>query len=131
MKSLTDHREKNNRRARIYALREELFELEAEEHAELVAEKVKRVTSAPAPAEPPRRLKKSELAQHLGVSTVQVDRLDREGQPFIRIGDAKRYDLAEVLAWHASRTSSKPAPAPAPEPEPAEGVVRCLTRRAR
>ena len=42
-------------------------------------------------------LDKRELARALSVSPATVDRLDAAGQPFIRVGDAKRYDLAAVL----------------------------------
>ena len=48
-------------------------------------------------------LDKSGIADALGCSTAKIDRLDKLGQPFVRVGDSKRYRLDEVLAWHASR----------------------------
>jgi hypothetical protein len=75
-------------------------------------------------------LDKRELARQLGVSLATIDRLDREGQPYLRVGDAKRYDLAAVHAWHRERSAPSEPAAPAtlpPAPEPSG--VRLLSRR--
>jgi hypothetical protein len=69
-----------------------------------------------------------EIARLLGVSVATIDRLDHEGQPHVRIGDAKKYDHAEVLDWHRSRpVEEKPASAPAELPPAASGVRRVST----
>ena len=76
-------------------------------------------------------LDKRELARQLGVSVATIDRLDREGQPFLRVGDAKRYDLAAVHAWHRERSvpAAQAAPPHAPASLPEPSGVRLLSRR--
>jgi hypothetical protein len=39
----------------------------------------------------------------LGCSTRQIDRLVNEGAPFLLVGDAKRFERAELLEWLRSR----------------------------
>jgi hypothetical protein len=66
-----------------------------------------------------------EIARLLDVSVATVDRLDREGQPHVRVGDTKKYDRGEVLAWHRARPAEeKPATAPAELPPAATSGVR-------
>jgi hypothetical protein len=89
----------------------------------------------PAPAVEPL-VDRRELARLLSVSIATVDRLDREGQPHVRVGDSKRYHVAEVLRWHRERTPAE-APAvasPAQVATPAatsRGGVRVLSRPRR
>ena len=69
----------------------------------------------------PLLLDKKQIACALHVSATTIDRRDREGQPHVRVGHSKRYDLAAVLAWHAERSAPigstrRPARPPAPEP---------------
>jgi hypothetical protein len=86
--------------------------------------------SATAPPAPAPLVSRHELARALSVSLATVDRLDREGQPYVRIGDAKRYDVAAVMAWHRERTASETkqvpqlVPAPTTEPAAQSGVRR-------
>jgi hypothetical protein len=52
----------------------------------------------------PALLTSDELAGELRVSTAQIRALTRdEGMPCIRVGDCRRYVLADVLAWLAVR----------------------------
>ncbi len=51
----------------------------------------------------PALLDRAGLAQALGVSTRSLDTLRHEGLPELRVGDAPRFDLPEVLAWLRSR----------------------------
>lgn len=47
------------------------------------------------------------LGQTLGCSLATVDRMRREaGFPELRVGDAARFELAEVLAWLRNRQPS-------------------------
>ena len=71
---------------------------------------------------------KREIARRLGVSVASVDRLDREGQPFVRVGDVKRYNMTEVLAWHRARTAGQPAKANAGVEPANDSGARRLTR---
>ena len=74
---------------------------------------------------PPPLVDKRELARTISVSVATVDRLDREGQPYVRIGDAKRYDVAAVLAWHRERPAQLVAlPAATAAPIRLSGVRR-------
>jgi hypothetical protein len=100
------------------------------------------VDTAPEPAPPapsPQPLvDKRELARVLGVSVATIDRLDREGQPHVRVGDVKRYCVADVVAWHRERTpppSEAPAAprasASAPQLTAGDGGVKLLSRPPR
>ena len=56
-------------------------------------------------------LKKIELALELGISTKQIERLMREGLPFIPFGKRiKRYRKESVENWLLSRESCLSAP---------------------
>jgi hypothetical protein len=60
----------------------------------------------PPPAAPERRpalLDRKAIATELGVSVATVDRLCRDGMPFVRLGDSKRFELARVLEWARNR----------------------------
>ena len=70
-------------------------------------------------------LDKRTLAHQLNVSLATIDRLDRDGQPFIRVGDAKRYELTAVLDWHRARTAKDAPPSlPASQPDVDECEIR-------
>lgn len=91
----------------------------ADHFAALIAARLP--VAAPSPAPEPL-VTRHELARLLAVSIATVDRLDREGQPYVRIGDAKRYDVGAVFAWHRERTAAEPrttAPTPRLPPAPA------------
>jgi hypothetical protein len=51
----------------------------------------------------PALLDRNGLAQALGCSPSQVDRLRRGGLPFIRLGDVPRFELARCLEWLRQR----------------------------
>ena len=71
-----------------------------------------------APTSTPALLSKQEMATHLGVSTVTLDRLTREGRiPYTRVGDCRRYDRDQVRA-----ALDAAAQAPATTTEPARVV---------
>jgi hypothetical protein len=117
------HRLPDPQRARIHAAVDALLDalLEPAEPA-----------PPPAPALDVRLVDKREAARALAVSVATIDRLDREGQPFVRVGDAKRYDLAAVLAWHRDRPASDaPASPPALPPASGTGQIKILTRPTR
>jgi hypothetical protein len=88
-------------------------------------------TSAQSSSTPTPLVDKRELARLLRVSPATVDRLDRDGQPFVRVGDAKRYSPDDVLTWHRKRTSSEPAVEPQSEPGGRDSGVRRLSGRRR
>lgn len=93
------------------------------------------VLAAPAAVTPPL-VDKREVARLLGVSVATVDRLDRAGQPHVRVGDARRYQIDDVLAWHRARTesasqASPPGAEPVPQATPPVSGVRLLSRRRR
>jgi hypothetical protein len=114
------------RRARIHAAVDALLDALLDGPAPSTAPPL-----APAPAAP--LCDKREIARALSVSVATVDRLDREGQPHVRIGDAKRYDLAAVLAWHRERSErpeTAPTLPPANETNGSPGVRRLSRARA-
>jgi hypothetical protein len=82
------------------------------------------------PAVEVRLCDKREVARTLDVSIAKIDRLDREGQPFVRVGDAKRYDVTAVLAWHRERSAqaTEPPTVPPSSVPAAPSGVRCLSR---
>ena len=61
-----------------------------------------------APASTPQLHSRQDTARALSVSLATLDRLDKDGQPHFRIGDAKKYDLVAVIAWHRARTEAEP-----------------------
>lgn len=60
------------------------------------------LTSAAPPALP-ALFDRRELAQQLGCGVDLIDRLRREGMPEIRLGDAPRFEIENVLSWLRSR----------------------------
>ncbi len=82
---------------------------------------------------PPEReplLSKSDLAGELRVSPATVDRLVRQGLPFIQIGGGKRFRHSDALAWleeHKRAAAAIPAP---PRDDLMKGV-RLLSRPPR
>lgn len=76
---------------------------------ELVADAVTDALADHAPAEPaPVLVDRAGLARALSVSLSSVDRLLREGCPMIRIGDAPRFCVADVVAWLQARQAGGP-----------------------
>lgn len=64
-----------------------------------VAEVVAEVVVEPRPA----LLDRGRFAREVSVSPATVDRLVREGLPFVRVGADRRFDLAECVAWLRAR----------------------------
>ena len=52
-----------------------------------------------APETRPTLLDRKGLARELAVSVASIDRLAREGLPFVRVGAVKRFDLKLIRAW--------------------------------
>ena len=65
--------------------------------AEAVADALAELELGPRP--PPALLTKPQVAHVLGLSVPQVDRLRREGLPWLRVGDAVRFELDAVMDW--------------------------------
>lgn len=55
----------------------------------------------------PEFIDRHALAAELSTSVATVDRLCRAGMPFVRLGDARRFRLAEVAQWLDRRTSAR------------------------
>jgi hypothetical protein len=71
---------------------------------EAAAEAVRAALGEHAPPEPPSALvDRRELARQLACSDRTIARLESEGLPVVRVGDAPRYELAEVLQWLRGR----------------------------
>lgn len=51
----------------------------------------------------PKLLDRAGLARAVGKSVASVDRLVREGLPFLAVGDVRRFELDAVLAWLRAR----------------------------
>ena len=87
------------------------------------------VSLAPAPAAAAAPLAtKSELAHALDCSIATIDRMVRDGMPYVRVGKTKRFDVGACRAWCESRvTAPAPAPAPAPRPPVSLAGVRRLS----
>lgn len=83
------------------------------------------VSLGPAPAAAAAPLAtKSELAHALDCSIATIDRMVRDGMPYVRVGKTKRFDVGACRAWCESRVTA-PAPAPAPrQPVSLAGVRR-------
>lgn len=47
----------------------------------------------------PALLDRNGIAQALGCSPSQIDRLRRSGMPHVRLGDVPRFELAHCLEW--------------------------------
>lgn len=59
-------------------------------------------------AEPlPALLDRGRLARELCCAAGTVDRLVRDGLPFVRVGADRRFDLVHVKAWLESRTNGE------------------------
>jgi hypothetical protein len=67
------------------------------------AEAVVEATPDNTPVVPDRR----GIARALAVGTSTVDRLRREGMPFVWIGDSPRFELVRCLEWLRGRATSK------------------------
>jgi predicted DNA-binding transcriptional regulator AlpA len=85
------------------------------------------------PQVPAPLIDKRELARLLSVSRATIDRLVRDGLPYLPVGDVKRFDVAECRAWLVNR--DKPLPPDPAVPPPAsgprgvdQGGVRLLSR---
>jgi excisionase family DNA binding protein len=100
-----------------------------EELLALVREAVRAelATFAPASTAPAPLADKRSAAHALGISSATLDRLVAAGRvPFVRVGDHRRYDLAQVRAALATT----PAAPTRPAPRERLGGVRLLSRRA-
>jgi hypothetical protein len=73
-------------------------------------------------------LDKATLAHELACSVATIDRMSREGMPFVAVGRTRRYDPDACRAWCETRTRQPERPA---DTEPARGSVRLLTRGAK
>ncbi|MBK8994614.1 MAG: hypothetical protein IPM35_02535 [Myxococcales bacterium] len=86
-----------------------VVQLTLEDLAELVRGAVADVLADHGPAQPaPALVDRAGLARALSVSLSSVDRLLREGCPRVRIGDAPRFDVADVIAWLRARQAGGP-----------------------
>ena len=56
----------------------------------------------------PALLDRNGLAQALGCSPSQIDRLRRAGMPFVRLGDVPRFELGRCLEWLRQRIETEP-----------------------
>ena len=56
-------------------------------------------------ARPPALLDRVGLARAIDKSPASVDRLCREGMPYLRVGDVKRFELENVLVWLRERSA--------------------------
>jgi hypothetical protein len=63
--------------------------------------------------DPERLLDRKALAARLSVSVHQVDRLVRDGLPFLWVGDVKRFAWRDVREW--LNRVEEPHPEPRPE----------------
>ena len=99
--------------------------------SQAVALRCLRVSQFAAPSTVGPLVNKPEIARVLDVSVATVDRHDRDGQPYIRVGEVKRYDVAEVLPWHAARTNEQPAKASTEVSSANDSGARRLTRSRR
>jgi excisionase family DNA binding protein len=78
-----------------------------------------------APATGPALLTKQTLAAALSTSTATIDRLVRDGRiPFVRLGDSRRFDLADVRAALDVERAERVAP----RIERTDDAVRLLSR---
>lgn len=112
-----------------------LVTLTLAEHAELVrkavaAELDARGFTSASPAQPSSLLARSALAMQLSCSIATIDRMVRDGCPFVIVGRTKRFDMARVQAWLATRTIAPAAVAPKPTPVASLAGVRRLSRGA-
>jgi excisionase family DNA binding protein len=93
--------------------------------------------NAHAPSEPtepraPTLLDKRALAHALGVSTATVDRLCRTNRiPFVRVGDARRFDFVAVRAALDASSAPWPTARLGPTPPLPMSAVKLLTRGGR
>jgi hypothetical protein len=59
----------------------------------------------------PKLLDRAGLGRAIGKSPSSIDRLVREGMPFIPAGAVKRFSLPDVIAWMSSRQQREPVAA--------------------
>lgn len=76
----------------------------------LAAAIAERLAPASPVERPPVLLDRAGLARELCVSVGTLDRLRNEGMPELRVGDAPRFELSEVLAWLRARSASNVVP---------------------
>lgn len=86
--------------------------------------------TAASPAPQSCLLARSALAMALACSLATVDRMVNDGCPFVIVGRTKRFDMARVQAWLATRTIAPAAVAPKPTPVASLAGVRRLSRGA-
>jgi hypothetical protein len=110
-----------------------VVQLTVEELRELLRSEVSRALEEhkPEAAGPSSLLARSGLALALGISLATVDRLVVDGCPHVIVSRTKRFDLAKVQEWLATRTiepvQAKPAKA---APVASLAGVRRLSRGA-
>lgn len=109
-------------------------QLTVEAFREIVRAEVKEALAscaAESPAPCTSLLARSGLALALGISLATVDRLVVDGCPHVIVSRTKRFDLARVQEWLATRTI-EPAPVKPAKAAPVASLagVRRLSRRA-
>jgi hypothetical protein len=72
---------------------------------ELVSEAVREALGDAQPAQP-ALVDRAELGRTLGVSPSTISRLARQGLPTVRVGEAPRYSVPDVLEWLQARGAS-------------------------
>jgi excisionase family DNA binding protein len=87
------------------------------------------VTPTPTP-EPEGLLAKPRAAKALGVSVSTLDRLVKEGAPAHHVGARRRFDIAELRAWLASRGRKPTTPKPSDRVDVSDVLVRSGLRIA-
>jgi hypothetical protein len=81
--------------------------LSADEFRVLISEAVAGALEAIGPTgQAPALLDRAGLARAFDVSLATLDRLRAEGCPELRLGDAPRFELSEVLGWLRDRRRS-------------------------
>lgn len=80
-------------------------------------------------------LSRSDLGRELRISIATIDRLVRDGMPFIQVGGSKRFKQSDAMTWLAKKQESKPQPPADSDPplfgDPLLRGVRRLSRRRR
>ncbi|HVU05223.1 MAG TPA: hypothetical protein VHE30_25920 [Polyangiaceae bacterium] len=83
---------------------EPLVILRADELRDLVSAELRAaLDELPTRAEEPALYDRAGIAKKLCTSVANVDKLCNAGMPFSRLGDVKRFDLADVVAWVKSQ----------------------------
>ena len=97
--------------------------------ADRVAERVAQRLAAPTTAPTKDLVRKSELAQYLGVTGGTVDRYASQGMPYVQVGGQRRYRLTDVDEWLETRTRAVRSRQPIEDTCPVPGVRLLSSRR--